>query len=100
MTLPTEAVLPAITYQEIGNVPQTLFLDGSSLDESRFQITIWSSSVGIAQKIAKQVNELHGFAGRLGGGACVSARRLNKFDLPEPESKKNRVVMEFLIRRN
>lgn len=82
--LPERTALPAVTVQQISNVPEHSHAGHSGLEHSRFQFTLWSDCHLKALRLAFAIERrFDAYRGRMGGddgievGRCAKVNRVN-----------------------
>lgn len=96
--LKQEPLLPAITYQRI-DAPRIKAHDGPTrLASPRFQFDVWADTRAGARNTANAlISELDGFRGVMGGVTVHEASVENDFDERDPETDRERVVVDVIF---
>lgn len=100
--LPQGATLPAVTYQRIAGQSMIDHEGDAGLGRARIQIDCWGptgntgyqQSVDLAETIRAA---LSGYRGPMGSNPATNARIINVMDIPEPETKLWRRMVEASI---
>lgn len=102
LQLPQGATLPALTYQVISGVSEITHDGPSDLGNRRIQIDCWAPSgntgyqqvVELAGAVRRAVS---GYMGSMGTNPATNARKINERDIPEPETKLWRRMIEISL---
>ncbi len=102
MQLPQGATLPALTYQTIAGASGITHDGASDLGRHRIQIDCWapSGNTGYQQvvELAAAVNSaVSGYMGSMGSNPATNGRKINVRDIPEPETKLWRRMVEISL---
>lgn len=96
--LPQNGTLPAVTYQRIAGVPEISHDGAVNLTRSRIQIDCWALTYSAMASLAAAIEAaLSGYVGAMGSTPSTATRVLNIIDLPEPEPKLWRRLLDVAI---
>lgn len=101
LTIPQDAELPAITYQEVSSVPEHVMGSDSTVWQSRIQINVWDEDYSDCKSITDAVRILmQDFTGTFGGGSGVTVSRIfweDEMDMYEQGEKLYYTVIDIII---
>jgi len=87
LTVPQDAVLPAVTYQRISGPREYVMGQQTPLVRARFQITSWADDYSGVKAVAEQVRlALSNYAGTSAGVVIDWVEMVNDTDLFEDET--------------
>lgn len=100
--LPQGATLPAVTYQRIAGQSLIDHQGDAGLGRARIQLDCWApagntgyqQTVSMAESIRAAIS---GYRGPMGSNPATNARVINVMDIPEPETKLWRRLVEVSI---
>ena len=98
--LPQQVSLPAITYMQVSSVPIRT-MGGRQGRQPRIQIDCWATSPSARRQLAEAViAALDHYSGTMGGPGGVTVRGAfleNDLDEYDPETKRYRAILDFII---
>lgn len=101
LSLPQNAVLPAVVVQRVSGLPDYTHDGDSGLEPGRFQFTSWAESYAAAKATALSVKAaLSGYKGSMGTVTVGASFIANELDLNDPDSNLRRVIVDARIWSN
>ena len=101
LTLPQNAVLPAVVMQRVSSVPDYVHEGASGLELGRFQFTAWAENYAAAKATATAViAALSGYKGLMGTVEVGASFIANQIDQKDPESHLCAVITDARIWSN
>jgi hypothetical protein len=96
--LPQGTTLPAVTYQDISDVPELSNDNETCYSQKRYQVDAWANEREEAARVAKSViSVMHGYAGQWGAHDIGLVKRENGHTDYETATKLWRYRSDFMI---